>query len=669
MCGIAGIVSKVPDVDVRAVSVMQDALRHRGPDGAGEFHDDHICVAMRRLSIIDPEGGMQPFYSEDRSIVLIANGEIYNFVELRSDLEARGVRLRTKSDCEVILHLYQKYGTDCIHRLRGMFAFAIWDSREQRLVLARDRMGEKPLYLYENDEKIIFASEMKALLASGHVPFELEPASVNLYFHYQFVPEPRTALKRVKKLPAAHMMIVDVAPWRVREVRYWSMEDAPKLRGDPAELIRARLDEVMRIVIRSDVPVGVALSGGIDSSAVTALAARHYPGSLSAFSVGYPGRPASDERSKAAAFARHLGLPFHDIELSTDDMVAGFAKLVLDRDDPVADISGYGYYAVMRLAREHGVPVMIQGQGGDELFWGYPWLQDAARISRMKYLRMVKRIPGAIAAFGDPAKLITAAPWRVRSWGALRKGIRAAWEEYRAYQSSPGDRLVFYDLTPDFRNAVEDLPALYSPAFLDAVRQSGREADPYHLFTKAQPWPETGPLITRLICETYLLGNGVTQGDRLAMASSVEMRLPLLDYRLVETVIGLRKTHVDHHLPQKFWLKQAVARDLPKEVLNRPKQGFTPPVGDWYLALRDAYGGSVDDGFLVNAGVLTQKAGHSLSKTYYTKGTVAPLSFKTLVLETWCRQMAPIAAAARDTESGLPIRIGGLISQASRSRP
>ena len=651
MCGIAGIVSKEPNVDRQAVALMQDALRHRGPDGAGEFHADHLSLAMRRLSIIDPEGGWQPLSSEDGTVVLVANGEIYNFVELRADLEAKGYRFRSGSDCETIVHLYAEYGTDCVHHLRGMFAFAIWDARERRLILARDRMGEKPLYLYDNGRRIVFASEMKALLASGQVPFELDPASVNLYFHYQFVPEPRTALKGVRKLPAAHMMIVDVAPWRVREVRYWSMDDAPKLRGDPAELIRARLDEVMRIVIRSDVPVGVALSGGIDSSAMTALAAQHYADALHCFSVGYPGRPASDERSKAAAFARHLGLPIHEIELSTDDMVTFFPKMVLHCDDPIADISGYGYYAVMRLAREHGVPVMLQGQGGDELFWGYPWVQEAARMSRKKYLWLAKKIPGAIA-FQDPAQLIAVAPWRTRSWAPLREKMRAAREEYRAYQSSPRDRLVFYDLTPDFRNAEEDLPALYSPAFLDAVRQSGQDGDAYDLFTLAQPWSETGPLITRLICETYLLGNGVTQGDRLAMASSIEMRLPLLDYRLVETVIGLRKRRVDHRLPRKAWFKQAVAGDLPEEILNRPKQGFTPPVGQWYRALRDAHGGSVEGGYLVDAGVFSPEAARTLSKTAYTMGTATPLSFKALVLETWCRQMAPIAAAGGGAESG-----------------
>ena len=216
MCGIAGIISQAPltPAEIDSVRKENSKLTHRGPDGSGEFLDSHVMLAMRRLSIIDLDGGWQPLYNEDRTLTLVANGEIYNFVELRERLERQGHRFNTHSDCETILHLYEEHGLDFVQHLRGMFAFALWDSKHRKLIVARDRMGEKPVYVYETNGRVLFASEMKALLASGLVPFELDPTAVNLYFHYQYVPEPLTPLKGVRKLDAASMLVVDLDPWR-----------------------------------------------------------------------------------------------------------------------------------------------------------------------------------------------------------------------------------------------------------------------------------------------------------------------------------------------------------------------------------------------------------------------------------------------------------------------
>src|SRR5437868_670866 len=252
MCGIAGIITQAPitPADIACVRTANSRLIHRGPDGAGEFQDGHVMLAMRRLSIIDLEGGWQPLYNEDRTLALVANGEIYNFVELRERLETLGHRFNTNSDCETILHLYEEHGLEFVQHLRGMFAFALWDAKRRRLVLARDRMGEKPLYLYQANGRLFFASEIKALLAAGLVPFQLDPTAVNLYFHYQYVPEPMTPVKGVRKLDAACLLTVDVEPWKVEQHRYWRMEEAPPLEGDPAKLIREQLETVSEIVIR-----------------------------------------------------------------------------------------------------------------------------------------------------------------------------------------------------------------------------------------------------------------------------------------------------------------------------------------------------------------------------------------------------------------------------------
>jgi asparagine synthase (glutamine-hydrolysing) len=639
MCGIAGIITEAPTTpeEIAGVRLANSRLVHRGPDGSGEFQDAHVMLAMRRLSIIDLDGGWQPLYNEDRTLALIANGEIYNFIELRERLESLGHRFNTNSDCETILHLYEEHGLDAVKYLRGMFAFALWDSRRKRLLLARDRMGEKPIYIHERNGRLFFASELKALLASGLVKFELDPAAVNLYFHYQYVPEPMTPLKGVRKLDAACFLTVDVDPWRVEEHRYWRMEDAPPLEGDPASLIREQLETISEIVIRSDVPVGISLSGGLDSSAVAALAARKYPGTMHAFSVGYPGKLQNDERPDARALADQLKMPFHDVELTTDELVSFFPELVYLRDDPIADIAGFGYYSVMKLAREHNVPVVLQGQGGDELFWGYGWVQAAAHASARK-LRRSSNPLGTLPRYVDfrlPAGLSRE---QLAEWTYALGGLRKSWEGLRRDSRSSADQMVFYDLAPDFLESMEETQTLFSASFREQINGN----DVRGLFTFDQPWPNIDVRLTRLICDTYLRENGVTQGDRLGMASSIEMRLPLLDHRLVETVIGLRKAQTDVDQPPKAWLKEAMKDLLPEQVINRRKRGFSPPVMEWHRALFATHGPSLSNGYLLQHSVLTEASARHLSSGPFPANNIAPISFKALVLELWCRRMSTI---------------------------
>jgi asparagine synthase (glutamine-hydrolysing) len=639
MCGITGIITQAPmtPADLASVRTCNSHLTHRGPDGAGEFQGEHVMLAMRRLSIIDLTGGWQPLYNEDRSLALVANGEIYNFVELRERLESLGHSFRTNSDCETILHLYEEHGLDCVTHLRGMFAFALWDANRKRLMLARDRMGEKPLYLYETEGRLLFASEMKALLASGLVPFELDPTAVNLYFHYQYVPEPLTPLKGVRKLDAACFLTVELEPWQVKEHRYWRMEDAPPIEGDPATLIREQLETVSTIVIRSDVPVGIALSGGLDSSAIAALAARKYPGTMHAFSVGYPGNLRNDERPDARAFADHLRMPFHDVEVTTSDMLSFFPELVYLRDDPIADIAGFGYYSVMRLAREHNVPVLLQGQGGDELFWGYSWVRDAARQTARKF-RLRGRTPISVLPHYLKLSLPTGVSrYELWQWARQGSGLRPGWQSFRRDRGTPANQFVFYDSTPEFCLAANRLKSLYTQAFNEQL--NGTPAA--KLFTPEQPIENTEVAITKLICDTYLRENGITQGDRLSMASSIELRLPFLDHRLVEVVIGLRKARSDVNETPKARLNAAIADLLPEWVVNRPKRGFTPPVHEWHNELLRKYGDSLSDGFLVSNGVLNQAGAQMLRKAWLPFDELAPLSLGALVLEHWCRRMHP----------------------------
>ena len=630
------MISREPLAETGFVSRMQDALIHRGPDGAGSFKmKRQVVLAVRRLSIIDLISGWQPLYNEDKSLTLICNGEIYNFVELRESLEARGHTFRTHSDSETILHLYEDFGIDCVHHLRGMFAFALWDSKQHMLFLARDRIGEKPLYLYEQDGLLLFASEMKSLLASGLVPFDLDPKSIDLYFHYHYVPEPMTAIRNVRKLRPGFRMTIRLHPWEIQEDCYWRMEDAPPITDNPGECLFSELESVAKIVVRSDVPIGIALSGGLDSSAIAALISKNRPDQLQAFTVGYPGRPVHDERNDARALAEFLRIPFHETELRTEEMAANFPDLVRSRDDPIADISAYGYYSVMKLAREHGVTVMMQGQGGDELFWGYPWVADAVRRS----IRKGKLLHNGIQALPEYFRLTKPASWSrrdLRKWMRNWLGFRDGWNELQMHKTSPPDQLVFYDLVADFQNARSRTRRdLYSNTFSEELNDS----DPCALFKNTPPWSATDILLTRLICETYLLQNGIAQADRLSMASSVELRLPLVDFRLIETVIGLRKKQSDYLLPPKSWLKEATRKILPDWVLNRPKKAFSPPAKEWFAALFEKYGKCAKCGYLEEIGVLKPEITSNLAEGATAPRELGALMFRALVLEIWCQEM------------------------------
>jgi asparagine synthase (glutamine-hydrolysing) len=674
MCGICGIVSArgLRPEDARRLRAVNRAQTSRGPDGAGEFFsggafpsdavtaaDDarvlaggdgpsHAMLAMRRLSIIDLTGGWQPLFNEDRSLALVCNGEVYNFVELRRELEGRGHRFATKSDCETILHLYEEHGPECLKFLRGMYAFALWDSKRRRLLIGRDRMGEKPLYLFEDrgdsggGPRLLFASEMKAILASGLVPFELDPVGVNLYMHYHWVPEPHTAVKGVRKLAAGHYLLVDVDPWRVQERCYWRMEDAAPVEGDPATLIRAELETISEQIIRSDVPVGVALSGGVDSSLIACLAARKYPGTMHAFSVGYRGRPRQDERAMAKALADHLGMPMHEIEIDPGDVAGFFPELCYLRDDPISDIAGHGYYHLNRAAREAGCPVLLQGHGGDELFWGYSWCIQAAELALRKSGQPM--LCGGSGATGlerwVPRSI---SPAGLRDY-VLRMGqVLAGWRRLGPDPQAPPEQLPFYDMLAHFQAADWAQGRLFPAAFRETIAQA---AAPHELFRFPRPWNDVGVLVTKVISESYMMQVGLAQGDRLSMASSVELRLPLVDYKLVELVIGLRKTHPDHHLGSKRWLKDAVKDVLPEWVMNRRKRGFNPPGAVWGRQIMDRYGADLESGYLVEHGALTPQAARSMAGARSRFSPWSDLGWKALVLEMWARRMAAQASVS-----------------------
>ena len=595
MCGISGVISttQMGERESSLVHRMNQFLEHRGPDSEGMHSYAHVILAMRRLSIIDLAGGHQPIFNETGDIALVCNGEIYNFLGLRADLERAGHRFASHSDAETIIHAYEEYGDDFLSRLRGMFAFALWDGKRQRLILARDRLGEKPLYYHlDSSGHLWFSSELRSLFQSMDGPLKLAPEAFNLFLTFQYLPEPATPVAGVQQLPAGHFL--ELTPGKLDAVArcYW---DPSALREDPANpvvTVEHALDEACRLMGTADVPVAVALSGGIDSSLVAAITARYYQRDLHAFTIGYTGRPATDERSQAEDLAKTLGIRFTEVELSDDEVIAEFPRMMSFMDTPIADIAAYGYYAVSRAAREAGYPVLLSGMGGDEFFWGYQWVREA-----------VKRNESYLAAKG----------WRY--WRARMLGRPTGERDFFGVHAAlrDGDTWSRQLMTREARASI-------APGLWLAKNALDQEL-PIHL------------AVTALLNRTWLRSNCLALVDRMSMANSVEVRLPLLDVDLVNKVTGMRNSGLaDWAQPHKALLVQALQDTLPAEVLERKKQGFTPPVWRWMEGIVGRFRNLVPGGSLVRQDLLDPGQARSCFGKFDL-----PFLYKLVLLECWSR--------------------------------
>lgn len=649
MCGIVGAVRlvdhRIDDAAVAAVRRMASAMFHRGPDGYGEHIHGGVMIAMRRLSIIDIAGGGQPLFNETGTIAVVANGEIYNHESLRRELEAAGHRFRTRSDCETIVHAYEEYGEEFVSRLRGMFAVAIHDMQRGCVLLVRDRLGEKPLYVADVNGGLVFASELRTLLAGGQIRKDFEPSSLFTFFHYGYIPEPHTAIAGVRKLPAGHCLNISTVNGGVRMWRYWALADvAPRLVD--ADEVAAMVDGISRFITGADVPVGVSLSGGLDSGAIAVLAASHSQERMHAFTVGYDEQLDSDETGEARRVAEHAGIAFHAVKARTQEVVATYPETLWLKDDPNSDIAGPGYLAVMRAAREAGVPVLLVGQGGDELFWGYPWLIEAARRTRARkegFSAVVRN--WAEYAFDRPwtsqslpRRLLSRARLFATDCGRLSTDVKHA--------GRGSMRPLGFDTLEDFTAAQSVGGELFTPDFLRII-DTGR---PYDIVDRAEILdapPEAA--IIQLVCDTYLRENGLGQADRLSMAASVEVRVPLVDYRLAELAYAHQLAAGPRIASNKRLLREAFRDICPPWLLDRPKRGFTPPVASWNEKIHRRYAPLLKDGILVGHGVVAGGAAARIAERANTARRIPQLHRDAVALELWCRQVmagAPLARSA-----------------------
>ena len=656
MCGIAGKLFLEPGrpVEREAVEAMGRTLAHRGPDDPGLYVHGNVGLAMRRLAVIDVASGRQPIHNEDRTVWTVYNGEIYNFAELRRDLEARGHRFYTRTDTEVIVHLYEEEGPDFARALNGMFAIALWDAARRRLVLVRDRLGIKPLYVAALGDRLLFGSEIKALLADGLRP-SVDVESLSLYLSLLYVPAPHTIYREIRKLEAGHVMVWQGG--RLTDRRYWNLAQTrpparPRRPAVVSEELLALLTDAVRRQLVADVPLGVFLSGGLDSSTVVALTRRVHTGAVKTFSIGFDD-PSYDERADARVIARRFETDHTELTV-TPDVADLVPRLVHHFDEPFADASAVPTYYLSQLTRRH-VTVSLGGDGGDELFAGYVTYQ-ADRLARWYGC-----LPALLTRHALPA-LVRQLPvseakvsldFKARRFVA--NALLEAGRRHYAWKAFFDDRLKREVLADDVLGCLD--------GHLDAFPVYARHYDEV---------PHYDDLNRVLYADTkvYLADDILVKVDRMSMAHSLEVRVPLLDHRVVEFMFALPGRLKMPGLGLKRLLKRTMRGLLPAETLHKRKAGFSVPLTAWLKRelrpLVEAYL-SPDrirrEGFFRPEVTARLVAEHMAGRADHSRNLWALLLFGVWLEQARTQGIAPSAAGGAPREDTAPeasLAVGGI---------
>jgi asparagine synthase (glutamine-hydrolysing) len=634
MCGIAGVLyaDSARPVAGDVLRALGDSIAHRGPDGEGFWSESGVGLVHRRLSIIDLAGGAQPIGNEDDSVQVVFNGEIYNYQQLRTDLEARGHRFRTRSDTEVLVHLYEEDGDQLVERLRGMFTFALWDRRQKRLLLARDRLGIKPLYIYRDAEKLVFGSELKAILAHPDVTPRLNPAALEDYLTFGMVPGQATIFHGMEKLPPAHVVTVRADQLQTTPRRYWRLRMAPDHRlsaEEWQEAIRAKVAEAVRLHMIADVPVGAFLSGGMDSSVMVAASAGLTQGRLQTFSIGF-----AEQAFSELPYARQVAKQFHTRhveEIVTPDAVTLLDELTHYYDEPFADSSAIPTFLVSRLASRY-VKVVLSGDGGDEAFGGYARYAHDLREAALRGW-----LPGWLRrwAIRPAASLWPKADWLPRSLRARTLLTNLALEPGAAYANTlswcrpPLRRhLLNHDLAASLNgwSPEERIRTAYATAPADDALAGMIAAD-----------------VDVILPDDYLV-----KVDRASMANGLEVRPPLLDHELLELAARIPSALKVHHGETKWIFKQAYQKQLPAAVVERRKQGFEIPIDAWLRGpLREMFEADVLESASPLRDLVDQAVVRKLHQAHQRGiGRHGNLLWSLLVLARWAERylQSPVAS-------------------------
>jgi len=629
MCGIAGILG-IGDRD--RLQRMTEAMRHRGPDDEGMHLGNRISLGMRRLSIIDVEKGHQPIYSQDRSKVIIFNGEIYNYRELRSELEKKGVSFRTNSDTETILHAYEMYGYECVHRFNGMFAFAIWDSEREELFIVRDRLGIKPLFYARRGSAFVFASEIKALLASGLVDKTVDPEAVSAFLRWYNLPVPYTMFKGVFQLPPGHFLRI-VPRGEMRIEKYWDVPFVPEKEkpvrtvDELSSALRELITSAVRKRLIAEVPLGAFLSGGIDSSLVVGLMSQMSDQPVKTFTVGFRSREKKyDERDFARVIAERYRTDHSEVVVSGSDVRNDLPAIIRSMDLPSGD--AIQTYFISEAARRR-VTVSLSGLGGDELFAGYQQFRHIPRA--LMFARRFQRMPSLLAMLlkGVDAHLPAEADNRMK------------WRLFSEVMKGNTDLLHLYDVSRSVYTD-DEFGTILDKTFLGTLRDKRSTRNLLENYRERIHGLEIADAISYLELKTYMSHMLLRDTDTMSMAHSLEVRVPLIDHTVVEFVARNVPVSLKRKNGRPKWLLTETFNDvLPREVLSRKKKGFEFPMPVWLRdELRDVVEDCLSPRSIRDRGVFDEKSIHSLKSRFFRPGRRVPYLkvWTPVVLELWFRE-------------------------------
>jgi len=564
MCGICGKLNFDWEalVSPSLIKAMADSIIHRGPDDEGYYFSGPVGFGFRRLSIIDLNTGHQPLSNEDGSVWVVFNGEIYNYQELRADLKSKGHVFRTKTDTEVIVHLYEEYGESCAEKLRGMFAFAIWDDREKLLLLARDRVGIKPLYYWQTDRSIIFASEIKALLVDAEVSREVDPAMIDRFLSFYFVPGQETLFKGIRKLAPGNYLVARENKVEIHQ--YWDLQftESRITLGEAEDRTLELLDEVVRLHMISDVPVGFLLSGGVDSTALLSSAVGKTPFPLSSYTLGFSEAVLADERPYARLAAEHCGSAHHEMTISPKEFMDFMPSYIWHMEEPVCEPQAIALYYVSKMASSH-VKVLISGEGGDEAFAGYSIYKNILWLERLKKL------------CGPAAALL--------GWGATEANRVLHSRKISKYAPLLGLPFssYYYSRTSSPANFFNNRShELYAEDFLQSVNKENSVG----LVTDHLKNGGGYSIVNRMLyadTKTSLPDDLLLKADKMTMANSLELRVPFLDHKFLEFAASLPSNYKIRGFTTKYLAKRSLRNLVPEQILRRKKVGFPVPYESW----------------------------------------------------------------------------------------
>ncbi len=621
MCGIVGLVKKdkIDNKHIKFISYLSKNLLHRGPDEEGRYVGKNIILMMRRLSIIGLQNGKQPFFSKDKNIAAVINGEIYNYKELKKQLIKKNIKFKTQSDCEVIIGLYQLYGLNFINRLRGMFAISIYDKKKNKLFLIRDRMGEKPIFYYSNRDTFLFSSELRNILKYPGIDKKIDPQAINQYFHFGYIVEPRSPFDAIKKVEAGSILEINTKTLYKKINFYWSINRIKnKNKKTDINKILSKINESSSYVATSDVNIALANSGGADSGIIFNNLIKNNNKFSSIF--------IKNRNKKHKVLSPHKKIKktkkikFFEKDVSENELIKNFVSTVLSKDEPIADISSSNYFELLKFTKKKKLKVIIFGHGGDELFWGYDWYNESAVISHflnsnkisaffLLWMSQIKKINNIKKYLKAPLDLF-----------GLISALKLFRETKKKFSKK---RFLTYENNSEFQLFTEIKKDFFSNEF-DSSIAFKNPCD--ELYKKYKNLKNQRIFFLNFILKTYMLSNGISQNDRISMFHSVELRLPYMDHHVIEEVARSEYQNKTYDFSKENFINALQAKNIINKK-NYKKVGFTTSL-NWTDLIFKNFDHLLKDSILIKSGIMKKNFNN-----------FSPIKLKIIILEIWLRDV------------------------------